>query len=117
MNFLADESCDFTIVRALQAAGYNVQAVKDILPGAPDEDVINHALKESCILLTEDKDFGQLVFASAVESPGVILFRFSVNARQAITNTVIEFLRQHPGQVERRFVVIQPGRVRISDSI
>src|SRR3990170_8365639 len=60
MLLLADESLDFTIVRALQAVNHNVLAVSEISPGAEDVYVMNLAFREARILLTEDKDFGQL---------------------------------------------------------
>ena len=53
MNFLADESCDFAIIRALRKAGYHVKAIQETLPGAEDNDVADLAAKEKLILLTE----------------------------------------------------------------
>ena len=47
MLFLADESCDFAIVRALRTAGYDVKAVRDVSRGAPDDEVIKLSVKES----------------------------------------------------------------------
>jgi len=81
MRFLADESCDFAIVRALRAAGHDVVAVTERLPGAEDQAVIDLAVREERILLTEDKDFGQLVHASRGGGRGVILLRYPVAAR------------------------------------
>ncbi len=62
MRFLADESCDFSIVRALRGAGHDVVAVAEQSGGIPDDVVIELARADSRVLLTEDKDFGQLVF-------------------------------------------------------
>ena len=58
MRFLADESCDYAVVRALRELGHEVLAVADLSPGADDDAVIGLALRERCVLLTEDKDFG-----------------------------------------------------------
>ncbi len=55
MRFLADESCDFAVVRALRKAGHDVVAVAEISPRAEDSDVVKRALKEKRVLLTEDK--------------------------------------------------------------
>lgn len=76
MRFLADESCDFNVVRALRAAGFDVLAVAEVIPRATDDRVIERTAAEDRILLTEDKDFGQLVYASAEPSPGVVLIPF-----------------------------------------
>ena len=80
MKFLADESCDFAVVRTLREAGYKVLAVSDISSGASDDAVIALAAQDNRILLTEDKDFGQLVFAEQQNSGGVILIRFPATA-------------------------------------
>jgi len=61
MRFLADESCDFSVVRALRAAGHDVETVTETCRGAPDEIVTQLSVQTRRILLTEDKDFGQLV--------------------------------------------------------
>jgi predicted nuclease of predicted toxin-antitoxin system len=58
MRFLADESCDFAVVRALRSSGHDVVAVSDIAQRAEDLDVITIAVSESRILLTE-KRIGQ----------------------------------------------------------
>ena len=117
MRLLADESCDFAVVRALRGAGHDVVSVRHEDPGAPDEAVIERALRDSRVLITEDKDFGQLVFASASESPGVICIRFPANARQAMAQTVVALLEHHGAKVAGRFVVVQPGRIRISERV
>ena len=93
----------------------DVKTVKDALPGAPDEAVIDLADQEARVLLTEDKDFGQLVFSSAASSPGVIFIRFPGSTRQAMASTVVEFVNKKPDKIEGRFVVVQPGRIRISE--
>ncbi len=65
MRFLADESCDMAVVRALLEKGYDVALVRDRERGMEDESVARIAQQEQRILLTEDKDFGQLVHASS----------------------------------------------------
>ena len=64
MQFIADESCDFAVVRELRAAGHDVIAVAELDAGIEDDVVTARALGERRVLLTEDKDFGQIVFAS-----------------------------------------------------
>ena len=60
MRFLADESCDYAVVRALRSAGHDVVAVADTNAQAPNTEVADLAASDGRILLTEDKDFGQL---------------------------------------------------------
>jgi len=84
VRFLADESCDYVVVRTLIGLGHEVLAVADLSPRADDESVIDLALRERCVLLTEDKDFGQLVHASGLDSTGVVLLRFPAGSRSGI---------------------------------
>ena len=114
MRFLADESCDFSVVRALREAGYDVQAVKDASPRADDEQVAQIAIGDQRILLTEDKDFGQIIFAAGKRPPGVIFMRFPGNRRRSLVAAVLELLEKVGEGITGRFVVLQPGRVRIT---
>ena len=70
MRFLADESCDFSVVRALRAAKYDVVAIAEVSPRGDDDDVRETAVSDERILITEDKDFGQLVYASMRRTGG-----------------------------------------------
>ena len=81
VKFLADESCDFIVVRTLRSGGYDVLSVAESFPSVSDLKVIQQAIKEERILLTEDKDFGEWVFAHGKDGAGVILIRFPGNAR------------------------------------
>jgi predicted nuclease of predicted toxin-antitoxin system len=82
--------------------------------GASDEDVIQLAISERRILLTEDKDFGQLVYAAARSTGGVVFIRFPATARTGLAATVVELFAGHGPELVRSFAVVQPGRVRIS---
>lgn len=114
LRFLADESLDFAVVRTLRAAGHEVLAVCESMPGASDADLISLAAREHLILVTEDKDFGWLVFASHARSSGVILVRFPGNAREGLTQAMDELVRSQGQNLANSFTVVQPGQVRIS---
>jgi predicted nuclease of predicted toxin-antitoxin system len=81
MRFLADESCDFAVVRALREAGHDVVAIAEVFRGIDDEQVIVKAKIDKRIVKTEDKDFGQLVYAGVRQASGVIFIRFPATAR------------------------------------
>jgi predicted nuclease of predicted toxin-antitoxin system len=114
VRLLADESCDFSAVRALRAAGFDVLAVVEHCPGATDDEVIALSVQEGRVLLTEDKDFGQLVFAANRESAGVILIRFPAPARAALATRIVQAVQQKGAALRRAFVVLQPRRTRIT---
>ncbi|MCZ7662955.1 MAG: DUF5615 family PIN-like protein [Thermoleophilia bacterium] len=90
MRFLADESCDFGVVRALRVAGHDARAVAEDSPGTTDAQVAAVAAAENRVLITEDKDFGQLVFFGAGPGEGVVFIRCPGGARRALAASVVE---------------------------
>ena len=70
MEFVADESCAGPAIRALREAGHDVIAIAEIAKGAADEAIMERAFSEGRVLITEDSDFGELVYASGRPSPG-----------------------------------------------
>jgi predicted nuclease of predicted toxin-antitoxin system len=117
MRFLADENCDFAVVRALRTAGHDVLVVAEAAPGAEDVVVVDLAVREGRILLTEDKDFGQLVYAAKRDTGGVILLRYPATARTNLSKAVVELVGRLGESLIGRFVVMQPSRVRIGGGL
>jgi len=113
MVFLADESCDHAVVRALRKAGHDVLAVSEISPRADDDAVLELARHEQRILLTEDKDFGQLVYADGHATAGVLLIRYSPASRPMLPGAVLKLIVDRGADLQGRFVVMSPGRVRL----
>ena len=114
MRLIADESCDFGIVRGLRAAGHDVLSIAETLAGVDDEKVIELARSERRLLITEDKDFGQLVFSAAKESSGVLLVRYPARARSSLVEAMLALLSERGDTLYSCFVVIEPGRIRLS---
>jgi predicted nuclease of predicted toxin-antitoxin system len=113
LRFLADESCDYSVVRALRGEGYDVIAVSEITSRSDDQELLELANQEQRILLTEDKDFGWLVFATLIQSPGVILIRFPGYARDSLPKVMTRLVIQQGEKLVGAFVVVQPGHIRI----
>ena len=109
---MADESCDFAVVRALRAAGHAVVAVAEISPRISDEEVLALARRKHHVLITEDKDFGELVYAQKHQTAGVVLLRFPGNARAAMARATADALKTLGNKLARRFTVIEPGKIR-----
>jgi len=114
MKFLADESCDFSVVRALRQAGHDVLAVAEIAPTLDDSAVIKLALGEKRILLTEDKDFGQLVHAHGQKIHAVVFIRYPARVRKYLSRDVVRLAKLHGRKLAGSFVVVEPGRIRFS---
>ena len=113
MRFLVDESCDAVVLRALRDAGWNVIAVSEQCAGATDPDVIALASNEQRILVTEDKDFGQLVYASGQGHCGVILLRYPFPLASSTAISLVDLLKKHGQSLAGAFVVVRPGSARI----
>jgi predicted nuclease of predicted toxin-antitoxin system len=113
MRFVADESCDFSVVRALRDAGHDVTAIAEIAPRIEDDEVLKLAHRKETLLITEDKDFGQLVYAAAKATEGVLLLRFPAGVRSGLAAAVLELVEERGDELLGCFVVLQPGRVRI----
>jgi predicted nuclease of predicted toxin-antitoxin system len=114
LEFLADESCDFAVVRALRAGNYDVLSTSEVMDRSDDRELIEQAHREKRILLTEDKDFGWLVYVSHADSSGVILMQFPGNARRTLVEAVMQVVDEQGERLLNAFVVVQPGHVRIN---
>lgn len=77
MKWLADENVDQRIVDALRDLGNEVIYAAETTPGSTDEHVLAMAARESALLLTADKDFGELVDRQGRASFGVVLLRLA----------------------------------------
>ncbi len=99
MRFLAHECCELAAVRTLRAHGHDVLTVSELQHRSVDKDVMDLALAENRILLTEDKDFGWLVFVACMDSPGVVLLRFPAAARSLLGDSVMKLVDEHASRL------------------
>lgn len=113
MNFLADESVDRDIVVALRAHGYKVTYVAEMEPGITDDAVFDLANKQRAILVTADKDFGEIVFRQHRVIKGVILIRLAGIPQGLKGSLVASVTELHLAELEGAFSVITPKRLRI----
>ena len=112
MDFVADESCAGPVIRALREAGHDVIAISETTPSADDEVVILRALRENRVLITEDRDFGEMVYSRGSASAGVIYMRFDSRARRSKPNAVVEAVAKLGARLQNSFAVVEPDRVR-----
>jgi predicted nuclease of predicted toxin-antitoxin system len=113
MNFVADESVDRQIVDALREDDHAVLYVTEMEPGISDDEVLDKAEKGSAILITADKDFGELVFRQQRITKGVVLVRLAgllPSKKAEIASTMI---KKHLDAIQNAFSVISPNAIRI----
>lgn len=113
LKFLADESCDFLFVKKLRSFGADVKAVVEDMPGVSDPVILKTAADENRILLTEDKDFGEWVFAHKSETTGVVLIRYPSEIRKKMAEFLVELVNRYGDELTVKFTVLEPGRARI----
>ncbi|WP_347275027.1 DUF5615 family PIN-like protein [Candidatus Kuenenia sp.] len=113
MNFLADESIDRQIVERLRQDGHQVWYVAEMEPGISDENVFDLANKERYLLITADKDFGELVFLQRRLMSGIILIRLTGLSPLNKADVIASALNKHGAELDQAFTVIMAGAIRI----
>jgi predicted nuclease of predicted toxin-antitoxin system len=113
MLFLADECCDALVVRTLRALGHDVTYVAELAPGLTDTDVLTQSVSEERILLTEDRDFGELVFKRQAMAHGIVLLRILPEDRQQKPTRITALVEDYQDELQGSIVVVTLNTIRI----
>ena len=113
MNFLADESIDRQIVTRLRQDDHKVRYIAEMAPGVSDDRVLDLANREASLLLTADKDFGELVFRQGRFTFGVMLVRLAGLSPARKAEVVAAAVDQHSPEFPGAFAVLTPRSLRI----
>jgi len=114
MRLLANENLPAQTIAALQQAGHDVVWMRTEAPGSRDEDVLARAQSEERILITFDKDFGELAFRAHLPSAtGIVLLRISAPTPEAMSLAIVSALSRRTDWVGH-FSVIEDDRVRMT---
>jgi predicted nuclease of predicted toxin-antitoxin system len=112
-KFLANENVPAVAVDAARRAGHDLDWIRDLHPGASDHDVLRESLSQQRVLVTFDKDFGNLVFhASKKASWGIILLRPRLFSPAYLAQFLVSVLAQ-PIEWHGHFAVAQEKRLRV----
>lgn len=113
MKLLLDESVEYRLAGFLTSLGHDVTAIAADYPSAlKDTEVLAIAKDENRILITNDKDFGELVFRRRLAHCGVILLRIKDDLMEAKQDALRQALEISPDQLHG-FVVISDRGIRI----
>ena len=114
MRFLLDQDVYAATARFLQLLGHDVTTVAQLgLSRAADSDLLRVARDQGWILITRDRDFGNLVFVEDLRT-GVLYLRVLPSTLEAVHREVSKLLSAHPeDELRRAFVVVEPGRHRV----
>ena len=113
MNFLANENFPLVSVRLLRNAGHNVVSVIGETPGDQDRDVLKRAHEENRIVLTFDKDYGELIYRHRVFIPaGLVYFRFNPATPEEPADMLLNIIEKGSVPILDRFTVVERRRIR-----
>lgn len=113
MRFLADENVAHCVVERLRTAGFDVMTMGLTNPGASDSDVLATAKRDGRILITEDRDFGELVVRQRLDVQGVVLLELDRLSNAAEADRVAAVVSTNVHKLSGNLLVIEPGRTRI----
>lgn len=113
MRFLANENSPFPSIKFLRQAGYNILSISELYPGISDNEVIDKATSDNSIILTFDKDYGEIIFKHGLESPpAVIFFRFKGEDPEIAGQLLLDLMKNKNLKVENKFTVIEKESIR-----
>ncbi|HUW60497.1 MAG TPA: DUF5615 family PIN-like protein [Candidatus Bathyarchaeia archaeon] len=113
MRIQANENVPLDLVEALRQHGHDVEWVRAVCPGAKDKDLLERAQKQNRLVLTFDKDFGELAFRSRLAAGcGIVLLRIPLKVPAIIAQDVVRILESRDDWIGH-FSVIDDRRIRM----
>ena len=113
MKFLANEYFPIPSIKILRKTGIEVKSIIEDFQGISDRQVIEIAKQENLIILTFDKDYGELIFRLGAESPpSVVFFRHKGNNPEFAGNLLSNLIGENKIHLEKTFTVIEEHNIR-----
>ncbi|MBF0351645.1 MAG: DUF5615 family PIN-like protein [SAR324 cluster bacterium] len=113
IKFLMDIGVGKKVEAYLKEKGFDVKNIRDLDPKMPDEKIIQIAAMEHRIVVTMDKDFGELVYHSSIVHSGVLLLRLEDAGSERKVQVVQNIIENHSKQLVNSFCVFQKDTIRI----
>lgn len=114
MKFLLDANIETALIVFLRNLGFDVLAISELDPALKDAEILNIAFKEGLVLITNDKDFGELIFKNKLPHKGLILFRLNDESAKFKVKRMASLLESTRGKLQDKFVVVTEEKIRIS---
>ena len=111
MLLLVDESTGKRLAALLASAGHDVVFVGDVMPSSSDEEVLAKAESEKRILISDDKDFGELVIRQRKPATGVTLLRTLSVSPHSRLGEVAKILNDI--DAKGKLIIVKEGRIRV----
>ncbi|MFY9310245.1 MAG: DUF5615 family PIN-like protein [Bacteroidia bacterium] len=112
---IADENIDSRIIKAVRSIPVNTVSVSENYQGISDEDVIFLSKELEKIILTEDKDFGEWVFAHKIKGVSVIFLRYNYKETDRIIDILVDLLKNKREKLFNKFTTVTVDKIRIRE--
>jgi predicted nuclease of predicted toxin-antitoxin system len=112
VKFIGDVNVEKPIIDYLLANGYNTKWIPDLDRRMVDEKLLELASREKRILVTNDKDFGELTFRQKRVSAGIVLFRVKGQNSRDKVRLLRKLLLAHGNRLRGYFTVVTRKKVR-----
>lgn len=110
---VVDENVDQVLIDNL-SKDYEVISIRESNPGISDREVIKIAKSERALLLTEDKDFGELVFSHNIRDCSVIFLRYDKSEYEKVEKNILNVLEYYDKNQGHYFITITAKKIRIN---
>jgi len=117
MRFLVDECVGPSVVRWLRENNHDATSAYEDCRGWEDESILEKAYSEGRIVVTMDKDFGDMVFRMKMPHCGIILLRSAYRSPSKKIAMMKKILSLSESDISGRFVVVTEAAIRISGAI
>lgn len=117
MKYLADESLEYPLISFLRENKIDIIAVRDIMRGSTDADILDFAFNNDLLIITSDKDFGELTFRLKRPNCGIILLRLTEVDTTSKGNLLLNAIEKLTPDIKNKFIVIDKLKIRIRSSL
>jgi predicted nuclease of predicted toxin-antitoxin system len=114
VRFLVDESTGPEVAGWLRELGHDARSVYEQMRGKSDQEILNKGVQDRRIIITNDKDFGEMIYREGHQHVGVILLRLGDERTQQKIAALDRLLSAYSDRLEGNFVVVTERRIRIS---
>jgi predicted nuclease of predicted toxin-antitoxin system len=117
LKLVADENIERKTIELLRSEGHDVLSIRELNPGIDDKRVLTAGLTAGSLLLTEDKDFGELVFRQGLAHAGVLLIRLEGLDSAAKAALVVSAIKVNGEAIRDGFAVLTPRTFRLRNQV
>lgn len=113
MKLLTDENISSEVVGFLRELNYDVLSIPEAKPGMVDSEVLHRAFFEERIVITCDKDFGELIYNQNLPTRGVILLRLKDETNRNKVKVLDLLFKKFKEGIKNKFIVVTESKVRV----